>query len=51
MHYFQRHNLIFNRHMALYPAPQFDLKRHMARYPAPHFDLQAPHGTISSATI
>ena len=59
------HILIFQRHMALYPAPQFELKRSMALYsapqfdlkrsnalyPAPQFDLQAPHGTISSATI
>jgi hypothetical protein len=39
------------RSMALYPAPQFDLKRSMALYPAPQFDLQAQHGTLSSATI
>ncbi len=50
-HFIQRHNLIFKRHMALYPAPQFDPKRSNALYPAPKFDLQAPHGTISSATI
>ncbi len=39
------------RSIALYPAPQFDLKRSMALHPATQFDLQAPHNTIDSATI